>query len=137
MAKTQTITRDAMRPLIESFGLVEAVRAGDTLYIAGQTGIDPETHRVVDGGLKAQAAQAFRNIKAVLEAAGGEAENLVSLTWYLVEPPDGRSFMEDALDVTAAREAVFPGLVTGQTAVRVKALLTPDYLFEVQAVAAL
>ena len=75
-----------MRPLIEPYGLAEAVRAGDLLYIAGQTGMD-ETHQIVDGGLKAQAAQAFRNIRAVLEAAGGKPENLVSLTWYVVEGP--------------------------------------------------
>ena len=136
MAKVETITRDAMRPLIEPYGLAEAVRAGNLLFIAGQTGMD-ETHQIAAGGLKAQAAQAFRNIKAVLEAAGGAAENLVSMTWYVVEGPDPRSFMEDALEITAARGEVFPGLMTGQTAVRVKGLLTPEMLIEIQAVAAL
>jgi 2-iminobutanoate/2-iminopropanoate deaminase len=136
MAKTQTITREAMRPLIEPYGLAEAVRAGDVLYLAGQTGLD-ETHQVAPGGLKAQAAQAFRNIKAVLELAGGKPEDLVHLTWYVADGPAPRSFMEDALDITAARNEVFPGLVTGSTAVRVKALLTPELLIEIQAVAAL
>jgi enamine deaminase RidA (YjgF/YER057c/UK114 family) len=136
MAKVETITRAAMRPLIEPYGLAEAVRAGNMLYIAGQTGMD-ETHQIVAGGLKAQAAQAFRNLRAVLEAAGGAAENLVSLTWYVVESAEPRSFMEDALEITAARGEVFPGLVTGQTAVRVKALLTPEILIEIQGVAAL
>ncbi len=45
--------------------------------------------------------------------------------------------MEDALDVTAAREAVLPGLVCASTAIRVPALLTPEILVEIQAVAAL
>jgi enamine deaminase RidA (YjgF/YER057c/UK114 family) len=134
MAAVEKITREAMRPLIEPYGLAEAVRAGGLLFIAGQTGMD-ETHQIVAGGLGAQAAQAFRNIKAVLEAAGGAPENLVSMTWYLVEGP--RSFMEDALEITAARNEVFPGLVAGQTAVRVKGLLTPEMLIEIQAVAAL
>jgi 2-iminobutanoate/2-iminopropanoate deaminase len=137
MAKVQTITREGMRPLIEPHGLCEATRAGDTLFVAGQTGIDPATHRVVQGGMKAQALQAFRNIRAVVEAAGGRPENVLQFTWYLVEGPEGRSFMEDALDVTAARGEVFPGLVSGSTAVRVKALLLPDLLIEIQAVAAL
>ncbi len=136
MTKTQTITREAMRPLIEPFGLVEAVRSGDRLYLSGQTGLD-ETHQLVEGGLNAQATQAFRNIKTVIELAGGDPANILHLTWYLAERPDGRSFMEDALDVTAAREAVFPGLETASTAVRVKELLTPELLIEVQAVAAL
>jgi 2-iminobutanoate/2-iminopropanoate deaminase len=136
MSKVQTISREAMKPLIEPYGLVEAVRAGGLLYIAGQTGLD-ETHQVVAGGLKAQAVQAFRNIKAIIELAGGQAENLVHLTWYLADGPAARAFMEDAVDVTAAREEVFPGLKTGSTAVRVKELLTPELLIEIQAVAAL
>ena len=134
MTAIETITREAMRPLIEPYGLAEAARAGRLLFIAGQTGMD-ENHQIVTGGLKAQAVQAFRNIKAVLEAAGAGPERLASLTWYVVEGP--RSFMEDALEITAAREDVFPGLVTGQTAVRVKGLLTPEMLIEIQAVAAL
>src|SRR5579863_5590853 len=136
MTKVETITREAMRSLIEPYGLAEAVRAGSMLYIAGQTGLD-ESHQVVAGGLKAQAAQAFRNIRAILELAGAKPENIVHLTWYLADGPAARSFMEDALDVTAAREEVFPGLVTGSTAVRVKELLTPDLLIEIQAIAAL
>jgi enamine deaminase RidA (YjgF/YER057c/UK114 family) len=136
MAAVETITREAMRPLIEPYGLAEAVRAGGLVFIAGQTGID-ETHQIVAGGLQAQAAQAFRNIRAVLEAAGGTPQSLVSMTWYVVEGEAPRSFMEDALEITAARNEVFPGLVTGQTAVRVKGLLTPEMLIEIQAVAAL
>ncbi len=130
---TQHITRDAMKPLLEPYGLVEAVRAGNVLVLGGQTGID-EMHQVVPGGLRAQAVQAFRNIKAVVEAAGGRVENLMHLTWYLVETE--RSFLEDSLDVTAAREEVMPGMKCASTAVRVKALLLPELLIEVQAVVA-
>src|ERR1700722_5786093 len=131
MSDIQKRPREARPPLIEPYGLAEAVRTGALLFIAGQTGMD-ETHQIVAGGLQAQAAQAFRNIKAVLEAAGGRPENLVSMTWYVVEGEAPRSFMEDALEITAARSEVFPGLVTGQTAVRVKGLLTPEMLIEIQ-----
>ena len=134
MSKVEYVTRPHMKPLIEPYGLSEAVRHGQTLTLAGQTGFDA-THQIVEGGLKAQAAQAFRNIKDVIEFAGGDAGGLVHLTWYLA--PSGRSFMEDALDVTAARNEVLPGLAPGSTAVRVKELLTPDILIEIQAVAAL
>jgi enamine deaminase RidA (YjgF/YER057c/UK114 family) len=136
MVVVQRISRAAMAPLLEPYGLCEAVRHGDTLTIAGQTGLDAN-HEVVDGGLKAQAAQAFRNIREIVEFAGGRVDNLVHLTWYLVEASPLRSFMEDALDVTAARNEVLPGVTTGSTAVRVKALLTSDILIEIQAVAAL
>ena len=130
----ERITREHMKPLLEPYGLCEAVRNGDTLFLAGQTGIDAN-HQIAEGGIKAQAAQAFRNIREIVEAAGGRVDNLVSLTWYLAEGP--RSFMEDALDVTAARNEAFPGLVTGSTAVRVRALLMPEILVEIQAVCAL
>jgi enamine deaminase RidA (YjgF/YER057c/UK114 family) len=110
------------------------VRSGGRLTLGGQTGMNAE-HQIVGGGIKAQAAQAFRNIKDVIEQAGGSAGDLVHLTWYLAEGP--RSFMEDALDITAARNEVLPGVVCGSTAVRVKELLTPEILIEIQAVAAL
>ena len=130
----ERITREHMKPLIEPYGLCEAVRHGDTLFVAGQTGMDA-SHQIVEGGMKAQAVQAFRNIREIIEEAGGRVEDLVNLTWYLADNP--RSFMEDALDVTAARNEVFAGVVTGSTAVRVSALLMPQILVEIQAVCAL
>lgn len=128
------ITRESMKALLDPYGLSEAVKRGQTLYIAGQTGISPE-HAIVEGGLKAQARQAFRNIQEIVELAGGRASDLVSLTWYLVE--GGRSFMEDATEVLAAKEEIMPGIRPGSTAVRVKALLLPEILIEIQAVAVL
>lgn len=136
MAKVEYVTRDSMKPLIEPYGLSEAVKANGMLHIAGQTGMGDD-HQIVAGGLRAQALRAFRNIKAVIEFAGASPENLVHLTWYLVDGSPARSFMEDALDVTAAREEIFPGLKPGSTAVRVKALLSPEILIEIQSVVAL
>jgi enamine deaminase RidA (YjgF/YER057c/UK114 family) len=45
--------------------------------------------------------------------------------------------MDDAMAVTAAREEALPGIKPPSTAVRVRALLTPEILVEIQAVAAL
>ena len=134
MSKVKRITRASMEPLLEPYGLAEAVRHGDTLTLAGQTGMNT-SHQIVDGGLKAQALQAFRNIREIIELAGGSVENIVHLTWYLA--PSERSFMEDVLDVTMARNEILQGVVAGSTAVRVKELLTPDILIEIQTVAAL
>ncbi len=134
MSKVERITRPHMQPLIEPYGLAEAARHGSTLTIAGQTGMTHD-HQIVEGGLKAQALQAFRNIRDVIAFAGCDPADLVHLTWYLA--PGERSFMEDALDVTMARNEIFPGLVAGSTAVRVQALLTPEILIEIQGVCAL
>jgi 2-iminobutanoate/2-iminopropanoate deaminase len=134
MADIERFTRSRMAPLLAPYGLCEAVRHGRTLAIAGQTGLGAD-HALVAGGIRAQAAQAFRNIAEIVALAGGRSENLVSFTWYLAQGP--RAFMEDALDVTAARDEIFPGLVAGSTAVRVAALLMPEILVEIQAVCAL
>src|SRR5688500_10042483 len=48
----------------------EAVRAGDTLYLAGQVGIEPGTLGLVPGGVQAEARQARENIKTALETPG-------------------------------------------------------------------
>ena len=130
------LTREHMKPLIEPFGLSEVARAGGLLYLGGQVGMDA-SHQIVEGGLRAQAAQAFRNIKEIIELAGGRVEDIVHLTWYLVEDETGRPFMDDALEVTAAREEILPGIRPPSTAVRVKALLTPEIRVEIQAIAAL
>jgi 2-iminobutanoate/2-iminopropanoate deaminase len=134
MPRIDHVTREVMRPLLEPYGLSEAVKANGMLTLGGQTGIDA-SHRIVAGGIKAQAVQAFRNIREIVELAGGTPEDIVHLTWYLVD--DGRAFVEAAIDVTAARDEVMPGIKPGSTAVQVKALLTPDILVEIQAVAAL
>ncbi|HEY2481183.1 MAG TPA: RidA family protein [Caulobacteraceae bacterium] len=132
----ETFTREHMKPLIEPFGLSEAARSGAVLYLGGQVGMDAN-HQLVAGGLRAQAAQAFRNIAEIIALAGGDTDNILHLTWYLVEDGTGRLFMDDALEVTAARNEVLPGIKPPSTAVRVKALLTPEILIEIQAVAAL
>jgi enamine deaminase RidA (YjgF/YER057c/UK114 family) len=136
MARVEYVTRPSMKALLEPYGLSEAVRHGDTLTIAGQTGIDAK-HQIVEGGLKAQALQAFRNIKEIVELAGGSVDNLVHLTWFLAGDHSTRSFMEDAIDVTMARNEILPGIAPGSTAVRVKELLTPEILIEINAVVAL
>jgi enamine deaminase RidA (YjgF/YER057c/UK114 family) len=132
----ETFTREHMKPLIEPFGLSEASRTGGLLCLGGQVGMDAN-HQVVAGGLRAQAVQAFRNIAEIIELAGGDVRNILHLTWYLVEDGTGRPFLDDALEVTAARNDVLLGIKPPSTAVRVKALLTPEILIEIQATAAL
>jgi reactive intermediate/imine deaminase len=62
----------------------QAVRAGETLYLSGQIGLDPETGRLVDG-IENQIRQVFENLKAVAEAAGGSLADAVKLTVYLTD----------------------------------------------------
>jgi reactive intermediate/imine deaminase len=57
----------------------QAVRAGSTVYLSGQLGLDPKTGNLVDG-IEAQAHQVFRNLRAVATAAGGGLDDTVKLT---------------------------------------------------------
>jgi len=61
----------------------QAVRYGNLLFLSGQVGIDPETGRLVEGGVEAQTRQVFKNIAAVLAAAGSNFRRLLKTTVFL------------------------------------------------------
>jgi reactive intermediate/imine deaminase len=65
----------------------QGVRAGDTVYLSGQLGLDPATGNLADG-VEAQAHQVFRNLRAVAQAAGGELDDIVKLTLLLADLAD-------------------------------------------------
>ena len=58
----------------------QAIRAGHTLYLSGQIPLDPATMGIVDGGIEAQAHQVFRNLRAVMTAAGGTMDDMVKVS---------------------------------------------------------
>ena len=66
----------------------QAVRTGATVYLSGQIPLDPATMELVDGGFEEQARQAFRNLTAVIAAAGGSPAEVVKLTVYLIDMND-------------------------------------------------
>ena len=57
----------------------QAVRAGQTVYLSGQLGLDPKTGTLVEG-IEAQTHQVFRNLRAVASAAGGGLDDIVKLS---------------------------------------------------------
>lgn len=62
----------------------QAIRTGDTVYLSGQIGLDPETMQMAEG-IEAQAHRVFQNLRAVAEAAGGRLDDMVKLTVYLTD----------------------------------------------------
>jgi len=62
----------------------QAIRTGDTVYLSGQIGLDPETMQMAEG-IEAQADRVFQNLRAVAEAAGGHLDDMVKLTVYLTD----------------------------------------------------
>lgn len=63
----------------------QAVRVGGTLYLSGQTPIDPATGELVAGDAAAQAEQVFANLRAVLAAAGAGFDDVVRVGIYLTD----------------------------------------------------
>ena len=62
----------------------QAVRAGSTVYLSGQIGLDPVTMQLAEG-IDAQAHRVFRNLAAVADAAGLGLEHAVRMTVYLTD----------------------------------------------------
>jgi reactive intermediate/imine deaminase len=77
-----TITTNKAPAAIGTYS--QAVRAGDTVYLSGQLGLNPATG-ALEEGFEAQAVRVFENIKAVAEAAGGSLGTIVKLNLYLVD----------------------------------------------------
>jgi reactive intermediate/imine deaminase len=65
----------------------QGVRAGNTVYLSGQIGLDPATGNLAEG-IDAQTHQVFKNLRAVVQAAGGELADIVKLTIMLADLAD-------------------------------------------------
>jgi 2-iminobutanoate/2-iminopropanoate deaminase len=106
----------------------QAIRSGNFLFLSGQLGIDPNTKALVEGGVQAQTEQIFKNINAVLEAAGANINQIVKATVFLKDMGDFKTVNE----IYAQQfEAPFPA----RSAVAVKTLpLNVDIEIEVIAV---
>lgn len=66
----------------------QAVKAGNTVYLSGQIGMNPATGELVSADVKEQTAQALKNMKAVLAASGATVDNVVKTTVFLTDMAD-------------------------------------------------
>ena len=106
---------------------VEVPAGSRLLYISGEVGVQPDG--VVPDGIEAQAERLWKNLIAILEDAGMGIGDLVKITTYLVNP-------EDVGPAGAARAKYFGDARPGSATVIVKALVVPNWLIEIEAVAA-
>jgi len=81
MQKTIVATTDAPQA-IGTYS--QAVKAGNTVYLSGQIGLDPATMQLVEG-IETQIHQVFKNLKAVSEAAGGGLADMAKLNVFLTD----------------------------------------------------
>ncbi len=66
----------------------QAIVDGDLVYLAGMGPVSPETGKPELGDIRAQTTLTFRNVKAVLEAAGSSLDRVIRCTVYLQDIAD-------------------------------------------------
>ncbi len=63
----------------------QAVKIDNTVYLSGQIPLDPESMELVDGDMRTQITQVFKNLTAVAEASGGSLADVAKLNIYLTD----------------------------------------------------
>jgi enamine deaminase RidA (YjgF/YER057c/UK114 family) len=106
---------------------------GRYVAISGQIGWN-ERHELVADDFLQQAAQALRNVVAVLRAAGGEPAHLVRLTWYITDKDEYR---QNLRALGAAYREIVGSHYPAMTLVAVAALLEDGAKVEIEATAVL
>lgn len=80
MSKTAIVSK-TLAPPVGPFS--QGIRVNGLLYLSGQVGQDPATGKLVSGGIRAETEQVFRNLGAVLEAAGKTFTDVVRAGVFL------------------------------------------------------
>jgi 2-iminobutanoate/2-iminopropanoate deaminase len=115
--------------LSRSRGYSQVVKAGNTVYIAGQISAGPDGTVVGKGDPESQARQVWRNIEAAVKAAGGTLQNVVKTTTYVTN-------IQYAAAVRKVREELFQSSnPPTSTLLVVAGLASPDYMVEIEAIA--
>jgi enamine deaminase RidA (YjgF/YER057c/UK114 family) len=115
------------------YSQIVEVSANRIIFIAGQTALDRDGKLVGKNDFAAQAAQVFSNLAVALQASGCAAANLVKLTVFLTDMDNLGRYRE-------ARNRFFalvtPPAAPAVTLVEVSKLYGPDFLIEIEAIAA-
>jgi enamine deaminase RidA (YjgF/YER057c/UK114 family) len=115
------------------YSQIVEVTASRMIFIAGQTALNADGNLVGRGDFAAQAQQVFDNLATALRASGCTAANLVKLTVFLTD-------MDNLTRYREARNRFFdqvtPRAAPAVTLVEVSKLYGPDFLIEIEAIAA-
>ena len=133
MAKEYINPASLFPSLEHGFSRAVAATGKRTLYVSGQTAWDAGKRLVGGTDLAAQAKQAFRNLRTVVEASGGTLADVVSLRLYIVDyRPEKAAAVGNAL-----RECYAGPEKPAATWIGVASLADPGFLIEIEATAVL
>lgn len=122
----QIIQTEAAPAAVGPYSQAVAATGSKTIYLSGQIGLEPGTGDLVSENFDAQVRQAFANLTAVVEAAGGTLNDIVKLTLFLTD-----------LSKFAAANAIMAELIPQPFPARSTlgvASLPKDAQFEVEAI---
>jgi enamine deaminase RidA (YjgF/YER057c/UK114 family) len=121
-------TRDAYPDQKLDNDLCMAVRAGNTVYLRGQTAMDLDGKIVGIGDPAAQTENAMKCVKVLLEEAGAKLEHIVKVTIYITD----RAYREPVYQVVGKW---LKGVYPVSTGLIVQGLARLDYLMEIDVIA--
>jgi 2-iminobutanoate/2-iminopropanoate deaminase len=104
----------------------QAIKVGNMLFTSGQIPINPATGELVEGNVKEAAKQCLENLKAILEEAGTNLENVVKTTVFLKD-------MNDFVAVNEVYGTYFNTKMPARSAVQV-GKLPKDSMVEIEAI---
>lgn len=110
---------------------VVTVRGGRMIFLSGQIALDADRQLVGKDDLRAQLIQVFENIQTALAAASATFEDVLKLTYYIVDyRPEDRFVIREVRDQFLSSENP-----PASTLIGVQSLALPDLLVEIEAVA--
>ena len=109
-------------------GYSHVVKAGDTIYIAGQVAVAPDGSVVGEGNAAAQAEQIYQNLQNALASVGASLNDLVKTTTYVVNTDCIEALRE-------ARVSYLGQEPPASTFLVISRLARPEFLIEIEAIA--
>ena len=93
MGKPTAVRTDAAPAPFQGAPYSQAIKAGDFVFVSGQLGLKPGDTEIA-GTIQEQTEQIFRNLGAILEAAGSGLDSIVKTTVFLVDLGDFQGMNE-------------------------------------------
>lgn len=122
-------TKTLNMPWEREYGYAQAVKVGDTIYIAGQVSHDADGNIVGVGEMETQMRQSYANVAKLLKEYDAGMENIVEEVLYVTD-------MEAAFPARVNCKDIFDGFpAVASTIVQIERLAFPEFLIEIKCVA--
>ncbi len=133
MTATKLHRNETINPasMAKPSGYAHGIKAGQTVYLGGQTALDKDMN-IVPGGIVEQFKQAFSNVLTTLVEAGGQPQDLVSVTIYLTDVDD---YMAHGREIGRLWRELAGSEYPAMAGIGVSRLWQKEALIEIQGVA--